>query len=319
MNRLLLSGALEWYEEDTTVTLLSEDAELSGAISPWYSDDMWHLDMIGAAAAYEQGATGAGVRVGVLDSGIGTARVVIPAVEQEAELMVSDDLLGEAFTDITGFGGGTPSGTGGTFSATDKQCETVGIYIYNDWPGLETYFYDGVELTWSADVPRTFAGSIAFYSKTFEEHNTPYTNKELRQYRTIPGTRTMNVTVTQSMINALATRGGFVNWTSNPGTPGSMKGTIKIKPVFEKIPAKVRIDDGTYGSFEGLTSGEHDYYLGERITLKTVLNDRGQAAGARGIRHGTGAGDKPCHRASRRQAQPGEKRRGLLRRRFRRY
>jgi subtilisin family serine protease len=70
LRRLLLSGALEWYEEDTTVTLLSEDAELSGAISPWYSDDMWHLDMIGAAAAYEQGATGAGIRVGVLDSGI---------------------------------------------------------------------------------------------------------------------------------------------------------------------------------------------------------------------------------------------------------
>ncbi len=70
LRRLLAADALEWYEADAPVTLSEEEAELTGAISPWYADDMWHLDMIGAAAAYEQGATGAGIRVGVLDSGI---------------------------------------------------------------------------------------------------------------------------------------------------------------------------------------------------------------------------------------------------------
>ncbi len=70
LRHLLAADALEWYEEDAPVTLSGEEAELTGAISPWYADDMWHLDMIGAAAAYEQGATGAGIRVGVLDSGI---------------------------------------------------------------------------------------------------------------------------------------------------------------------------------------------------------------------------------------------------------
>ena len=70
LRRLLAADALEWYEEDAPVTLSEEEAELTGAISPWYADDMWHLDMIGASAAYEQGATGAGIRVGVLDSGI---------------------------------------------------------------------------------------------------------------------------------------------------------------------------------------------------------------------------------------------------------
>lgn len=70
LRRLLAADALEWYEPDASVTLRSEPALLAGAISPWYADEMWHLDMIGAAAAYEQGATGAGVRVGVVDSGI---------------------------------------------------------------------------------------------------------------------------------------------------------------------------------------------------------------------------------------------------------
>ncbi len=353
-------------------------------------------------------------------TGIGTARVVIPAAEQEAELMVSDAYLDDAFTSIESFGGATIIGSGGVFSATDKY-ESVGLWFNNNW-GRETYFYDGIQLTWSADVPRNFGGILKVISRTSDDGGKDYTQKTIKEidnntfegvlignsfsYETVehyfgeaknpwyygvytariksfgdfdwlyspstvtvhslqpikrqftfevqpadplnlrgvpkddekqlngvyinssltdasvtvrsgesfaltaqnsseysrfvgidavaedgstyriansaPGTRTMNVTVTQSMINALATRDGFVNWTSNSGTPGSMKGTIKIKPVFEKIPAKVRIDDGTYGSFEGLTSGEHDYYLGERITLKTVLNDRGQAAGARG-------------------------------------
>ena len=70
LRRLLADDALEWYEEDAPVALSEADAALDGVLSPWYADDMWHLDMIGAAAAYEQGATGAGVRVGVLDSGI---------------------------------------------------------------------------------------------------------------------------------------------------------------------------------------------------------------------------------------------------------
>ncbi len=70
LRRLLADDALEWYEADAPVTLSEADAELAGALSPWYADDMWHLDMIGAASAYEQGALGAGVRVGVLDSGI---------------------------------------------------------------------------------------------------------------------------------------------------------------------------------------------------------------------------------------------------------
>ena len=70
LHRLLEADALEWYEEDEEVTLSEEDGELTGVISPWYADDAWYLDMIGAAAAYEQGATGAGIRVGVLDSGI---------------------------------------------------------------------------------------------------------------------------------------------------------------------------------------------------------------------------------------------------------
>ena len=353
-------------------------------------------------------------------AGLGTARVVIPAEEQEAELMVAETYLDDAFTDIETFGGATASGTGGTFSPTDKMYETVGLRIYNDWSGLETYFYDGVELTWSADVPRSFSGDIAVYSKTYEGWNEPYSEERLkliennsfggillgnsfswesedfyfgraknplyyaiyaycnvditwfyspatvtvhsvqpikreftfevlpadplnlrgvpaddesqmngvyinssltdasvtvlsgdsfaltaqnssefcrfvgidavasdgstyRIARAAPGTRTMNVTVTESMINALATRDGFVDWTMNYNKAyGAMKGTIKIKPVFEKIPAKVVIGEGTYGSFEGFPSGEYDYYLGERITLKTALNERGQTAGARG-------------------------------------
>ena len=99
----------------------------------------------------------------------------------------------------------------------------------------------------------------------------------------VPGTRTMTVTVSEEMINYLANH-DYITWTDNPGTdPGSKRGNIKIKPIFEKIPAKVQVDVGAYGYFEGFEDGgEFDYYLGERITLKTVLNERGQAARVRG-------------------------------------
>ena len=353
-------------------------------------------------------------------AGLGTARVVIPAAEQEAELMVSDAYLDDAFTSIESFGGATITGSGGVFSATDKY-ESVGLWFNNNW-GRETYFYDGIQLTWSADVPRNFGGILKVISRTADGNGRDYTQKTIKvidnnsfegvlignsfSYETVehyfgeaknpwyygvytariktwgdfdwlyspstvtvhylqpikreftfevqpadplnlrgvpaddesqmngvyinssltdasvtvrggdsfsltaqnssefcrfvgidavaengatyrianaaPGTRTMNVTVTQSMINALADR-GFINWSPNYGRDvNSMKGTIKIKPVFEKIPAKVVIGEGTYGGFEGFKSGEYDYYLGERITLKTELNERGQAAGARG-------------------------------------
>ena len=70
--RLLEADLVEWYEPDGTAYLLDplpDGASLQGAISPWYADEMWHLDMIGAEAAYELDAVGQGVRVAVIDSG----------------------------------------------------------------------------------------------------------------------------------------------------------------------------------------------------------------------------------------------------------
>ena len=54
---------LEWEAPE-------EEAVLPGESSPYYEDSQWNLDLIGAAAAYDSGFLGQGVRVGVIDSGI---------------------------------------------------------------------------------------------------------------------------------------------------------------------------------------------------------------------------------------------------------
>ena len=63
MRRLRDAGLLAWYEPDGEMTLLGE-------ISPYYADDKWDLTLINAEPAFELGALGEGVRVGVLDSGV---------------------------------------------------------------------------------------------------------------------------------------------------------------------------------------------------------------------------------------------------------
>ena len=63
LKRMLRADEIEWYEPDGEAVLL-------GTISPYYDDTQWGLDMIGADAAFRQGFTGKGVRVGVLDSGV---------------------------------------------------------------------------------------------------------------------------------------------------------------------------------------------------------------------------------------------------------
>ena len=61
MERLRDGGLLEWFELDGTATLMD---------SPYYESDQWNLDMIQADGAFGGGHLGAGIRVGVLDSGI---------------------------------------------------------------------------------------------------------------------------------------------------------------------------------------------------------------------------------------------------------
>ena len=74
LRQLRSEDAIEWYEPDFEVELFDEaeeeTEELSGSMSPYYSDDMWHLNMIGADLAFRLGCEGQGVRVGVVDSGI---------------------------------------------------------------------------------------------------------------------------------------------------------------------------------------------------------------------------------------------------------
>ena len=72
MRRLMRAGRLEWAEKDGEAILLEPEAEaeLLGTLSPYYADEQWNLDMIGADAAFRQGFLGQGIRVGVLDSGV---------------------------------------------------------------------------------------------------------------------------------------------------------------------------------------------------------------------------------------------------------
>ncbi|MBQ3404006.1 MAG: S8 family serine peptidase [Oscillospiraceae bacterium] len=74
LHELRAAGAVEWFERDRDVQLsdadISETGELCGSLSPYYSDEMWHLDMIDADLAYSLGCEGEGVRIGVVDSGV---------------------------------------------------------------------------------------------------------------------------------------------------------------------------------------------------------------------------------------------------------
>ena len=74
LDRLLAEDVLEWYEPNGTAVLIdplpADGVSLQGVLSPWYADEMWHLDMIGAETAYELDAAGQGVRVAVIDSGV---------------------------------------------------------------------------------------------------------------------------------------------------------------------------------------------------------------------------------------------------------
>lgn len=64
MRRLRDAGLLEWYEPDGEIAI--PDAEST----PGYSPDKWDLTLINAAPAFEMGALGEGVLVGVIDSGV---------------------------------------------------------------------------------------------------------------------------------------------------------------------------------------------------------------------------------------------------------
>ena len=72
LDRLLDQDLLEWYEEDGDAVLLDEGpaVRLSGTLSPYYDDDQWSLDMIGAETAFQGNYLGQGIRVGVIDSGV---------------------------------------------------------------------------------------------------------------------------------------------------------------------------------------------------------------------------------------------------------
>ena len=62
---LLRAGDVLWYEEDAVVPLLeAEDG------SSYYEAYQWNLAVIGAQTAFDLGAAGQGIRVGVVDSGV---------------------------------------------------------------------------------------------------------------------------------------------------------------------------------------------------------------------------------------------------------
>ena len=61
---LLASDEVVWYEEDMEVELLEGDG------SPWYSAETWQLQLIQAELGFGMEATGQGIRVGLVDSGV---------------------------------------------------------------------------------------------------------------------------------------------------------------------------------------------------------------------------------------------------------
>ena len=70
IRELAASGEIEYWEPNATVTLFEEDG-LSGVVGAASgSTDGWVRKMLGYAYAREQGITGEGVRIGIIDSGL---------------------------------------------------------------------------------------------------------------------------------------------------------------------------------------------------------------------------------------------------------
>ncbi len=68
LKSLLDADLLEWYEEDGEAVLLEVPSQKDGLD---YDESLqWNLSVIHAQGAFERGALGQGVRVGVLDSGV---------------------------------------------------------------------------------------------------------------------------------------------------------------------------------------------------------------------------------------------------------
>ena len=70
IRELTASGEIEYWEPNATVTLFEEDG-LSGVVGETSgSTDGWVRKMLGYSYAREQGITGKGVRIGIIDSGL---------------------------------------------------------------------------------------------------------------------------------------------------------------------------------------------------------------------------------------------------------
>ena len=96
MRRLRAAGLLEWYEPDGEMTLLEGEGSL------YYAEDKWDLTLINAEPAFQMGALGEGVRVGVLDSGVNPVAYLADSLLPGHNYMEGED--GDDTTDNYGHG-----------------------------------------------------------------------------------------------------------------------------------------------------------------------------------------------------------------------
>ena len=98
---------------------------------------------------------------------------------------------------------------------------------------------------------------------------------------TLDGTsETPNVTLDHATINKLA-RNDFIEWKTNKD--GSVKGTIRFRPVFDYKDVTIEVKDSQYGSFKAanLSPGTHEktFHMGDKLTLETDMSAAGERAG----------------------------------------
>ena len=155
MNRLRTDGVLEWYEPDGEMTLLDGDA------SPYYTEDKWDLTLINAGPAFQMGALGEGVKVGVLDSGINPvsclAGNLLPGhnyIEGEDGSDTSDNyghgtLVAALIAghDETGYLGAAPGAEIVPLKITDGKAITVSSVCRAIYGGVDDYGCDVLNLS----------------------------------------------------------------------------------------------------------------------------------------------------------------------------
>lgn len=124
--------ALEGISHNPRVVAVEEDLEVQAMVFDDEYADTWSISNINAKPVHDNGNTGAGIKVGIIDSGISTSHVDLPTVGGK-DFVENDDDPDDVYGHGTHVGGtvcATMNGIGAVGVAPD--CDLYSLRVLND-------------------------------------------------------------------------------------------------------------------------------------------------------------------------------------------